>query len=103
MNPHLRRTPWLATALLATGIAALAAATPLLGDGPRAVVMALFDPLCHQRPERSFAAAGVQFALCHRCFGVAAGLALGALLAPLFVGLVRAADGHALVALALAA
>ncbi len=102
--PHrLRRTPWLATAFLATGIVALAASTPVLGEGAREVVMALFDPLCHQRPDRSFSTGGVHFALCHRCFGVAAGLALGALLAPLLAQFVRSADGRALPALALAA
>jgi uncharacterized membrane protein len=104
IQPHrFRRVPWLLTTALATGIAALAAGTPVLGDGPRGVVMALFDPLCHQRPERSFSSAGVHFALCHRCFGVAAGLALGALLAPLLGRFVRSADGRALPALALAA
>lgn len=58
--------------------------------------MALFDPLCHQLPERSFAIAGVPFALCHRCFGVAAGLAAGAVLAPLLIRVMQPADGRGL-------
>lgn len=36
--------------------------------------------ICHQRPERSFHAAGVQLPVCARCFGLYASGAAGALL-----------------------
>jgi uncharacterized membrane protein len=65
--------------------------------------MALFHPLCHQLPDRSFAIAGAPFALCHRCFGVVVGLAAGAIAAPLFLRLNRPADGRGLRTMAIAA
>jgi uncharacterized membrane protein len=65
--------------------------------------MALFDPFCHQLPDRSFALAGVPFALCHRCFGVVAGLAAGAVAAPALARLLDPAGGRGLPALAVAA
>ncbi|MAC25083.1 MAG: hypothetical protein CMN31_05075 [Sandaracinus sp.] len=40
-----------------------------------------FRGFCHQNPERSFAWGGHAFCVCHRCFGVYAGLAGGGLLA----------------------
>lgn len=30
----------------------------------------IFDLLCHQDPERSFAVSGIQMAVCSRCFGI---------------------------------
>ncbi len=42
--------------------------------------MAAFAPVCHQLPERSFWIDGVQLAVCHRCYGIYAGLFLGTLL-----------------------
>ncbi|MEM9072978.1 MAG: DUF2085 domain-containing protein [Myxococcota bacterium] len=42
-----------------------------------------FRPLCHQLPERSFAIAGTPLCVCHRCFGIYAGLAAGGLLSVL--------------------
>ncbi|MEM1042578.1 MAG: DUF2085 domain-containing protein [Bacteroidota bacterium] len=55
---------------------------PFVGPGVRAVLHAAFDPFCHQLADRSFAVGGVPLALCHRCTGVVAGLALGALALP---------------------
>lgn len=78
----LRRAWWvwgglLATLLLAVG---LAAAPPSLPAEQRAWVMGGFRLFCHQLPERSFAVDGVPFAVCHRCFGIYAGLPLATLL-----------------------
>jgi uncharacterized membrane protein len=60
-----------------------AAAVPMLAPGWRHLLMEAFSPFCHQLPERSFALAGHQTALCHRCMAVFAGLAAG-LLAPMY-------------------
>lgn len=38
---------------------------------------ALFDPVCHQLAERSFALWGEPLAVCHRCAGLYLGFALG--------------------------
>jgi uncharacterized membrane protein len=45
------------------------------------VVHAAASRICHQRPERSFSTAGVQWPVCGRCSGVYVGAALGALAA----------------------
>ncbi len=60
--------PWLSPWLSVNG-------HPLLG----ALIFALYRPLCHQRPERSFCLCGRQVAFCHRCAAVSAALALGSL------------------------
>jgi uncharacterized membrane protein len=41
------------------------------------LLYALFDPVCHQIPERSFHLAGAPLAVCHRCSGLYLGFALG--------------------------
>ena len=87
-----RRGFWAALAGAGAALAGLAALPPFVPPGARRALMGLFSLACHQHPARSFAAHGVPFALCHRCYGVAVGLALGALAAPL-VG--RAAGGGA--------
>ncbi|MDE2956659.1 MAG: DUF2085 domain-containing protein [Bacteroidota bacterium] len=43
----------------------------------RQVIMMGLDPFCHQILERSPHIDGIQLAVCHRCFGVYAGLFLG--------------------------
>lgn len=72
---------------LATGTAALvltlAVLPPFVSEGPRRALMGLFRLACHQQRARSFVFDGVPFALCHRCTGVVAGLALGATFLPL--------------------
>lgn len=57
--------------------------------------------ICHQRPERSFALAGVQMPVCARCWGLYAGGAVGALLA--WVVLAQAGTRHTRRVLLLAA
>jgi uncharacterized membrane protein len=72
---HLRPIPF-ALALLSAGGAALAAAAPLL-HSPE--MHALFRPLCHQQPGRSFWMAGAPMAVCARCLGIYIGAAVGLL------------------------
>jgi uncharacterized membrane protein len=48
-----------------------------------AVVYAAASRVCHQRPERSFSTAGVQWPVCARCSGLYLSAPIGALLAPL--------------------
>jgi len=80
---HARRSPspflWavlLSTPLLLIGLALLAGDESLLD---RAVRLA-FRPLCHQDPERSFLLNGSTLAVCARCTGFYAGLALTSLI-----------------------
>lgn len=86
MKSALSDTKWSA---VAWALALTATLTLLIGAmlppfvGPAAAVLrAGFAPLCHQLAERSFAANGVPFAVCHRCTGVYLGLALGVLALP---------------------
>jgi len=44
-----------------------------------ALLYALFSPVCHQIPARSFAIFGHPWAVCHRCSGIYFGLLLGSL------------------------
>lgn len=62
-------------------LAVLAAASPRL---PSVVTTAVYGTgalVCHQRPERSFHAHGVQFPVCARCTGLYVAAAVGALFA----------------------
>lgn len=65
---------------------------PLAGANGWAVgswVYAFFDPVCHQRPERSFALWGEPLAVCHRCFGLYTGFLAGLVVLPVWEGLRR--------------
>lgn len=63
-------------------IAILAAAPVFAPDTALAIIArVVFSGLCHQIPERSFAHDGHLLAVCARCAGIYAGLALGPLLA----------------------
>jgi uncharacterized membrane protein len=53
-----------------------------------ALVYAAGAVVCHQRPERSFMAAGVQLPVCARCTGI---YSVAALIAPLLWGIVTIA------------
>ncbi len=72
---------------VALGAAALVVAgatlPPFVGEPLRAALMMLFDPLCHQLPERSPHVAGVPLAACHRCYGIYVGVLAGAAAFPL--------------------
>lgn len=86
MRPHSAT----ATGLLLLGSllwVALVFAAPALRAGDHVAapfLYALFDTICHQRPERSFHLWGEPLAACHRCLGLYLGLPLGALLVPRF-------------------
>jgi uncharacterized membrane protein len=78
---------WVGTASVVASVVGLIFAAPWLVAGGHAswgrVVYAGFAPVCHQMPERSFAAWGLPLAVCARCAGMYAGFALGALGYPL--------------------
>ena len=103
--PPFRVTPgWAAASLLSAAVALLAASPPALGFEGGALVHGAFAPFCHQIAARSPQIHGVPFALCHRCFGIAAGLALGTLGGPLAPRvLARLAARHPLAVLGVAA
>jgi uncharacterized membrane protein len=67
--------------LLWGGLCALIIAAPLLlafaQPLPAALIYFFFSPVCHQQPERSFVLMGYSLAVCHRCFGIYAGLLTG--------------------------
>lgn len=56
---------------------------PFVGPGLRVPLMTGFHTLCHQLPDRSFHADGIQLAVCHRCTGIYLGLVFGVTLVPL--------------------
>lgn len=56
----------------------IALSPPVLDPGIRLAVMHAFATICHQMPDRTFHVDAVPLALCHRCLGVFAGLAMGA-------------------------
>ena len=49
----------------------------------------LFEPICHQLPERCFLVAGEPLAVCARCLGLYCGFWLGLVLFPFLGGLQR--------------
>ena len=60
-------------------------AAPLLrarGSRVSALIYAVFAPVCHQRPDRSFFAAGWPLAVCGRCLGIYLGFLAGVLAFP---------------------
>lgn len=79
-------------ALFWGGVCAGFLAAPLLealGHSPAAAFLyALFSPVCHQNPERSFSLFGHPWAVCHRCSGIYLGLFLASFL-PFELGIVR--------------
>ena len=78
---------WAATAAIGVTILAFIVSAPLaVASGHTqfaSAIYAAFSYLCHQIPERSFHLAGHKFAVCSRCTGLYAGLALAALVYPL--------------------
>lgn len=64
----------------------LASIPPFLDPIGRALVMRVFEPLCHQMPSRSPHVWGVQLAVGHRVYGILMGFPLGAIF---FAALVR--------------
>lgn len=77
-----RRGRWLSLAFaLGVGSALLAVIVAASHPGSPASTIArgAFAPFCHQDPARSFAWGGEALCICHRCFGIYAGLFVGAL------------------------
>jgi len=72
------------TAFLWSGLCAGVLAAPWLASQGRsdaaALLYALFSPVCHQDPARSFAVFHFPLAVCHRCCGIYTGLLLASLL-----------------------
>ncbi|MEJ2110699.1 MAG: DUF2085 domain-containing protein [Acidobacteriota bacterium] len=65
-------------------LATFAVSAPIFAQqafyAPSSAIYFLFSSVCHQIPERSFALDGFPFAVCHRCFGIYLGLAIGSLI-----------------------
>jgi uncharacterized membrane protein len=90
MPARLERAPCVAAVLLILGVAwaaALLAAPAAVQPGRAAavrlggaIVYAIGSRVCHQRPERSFATAGVAWPVCGRCAGLYLSFAAAALL-----------------------
>ena len=70
---------WAATFALTGLLLALVTLPPFVTPGWRVLLMHGFGNVCHQMVERSPSIGGVQLAVCHRCYGVYWGLALGPL------------------------
>jgi uncharacterized membrane protein len=77
-----------ATAILAAP--RLAAGGGRIGTVGAAVVYVAGSGVCHQRPDRSFATAGVRWPVCGRCTGLYLGAALGVLVGARALGGTRA-------------
>ena len=79
---------WLVAAAIAWPALCAAAVWQGVVSSPTGFTTAVYaaaSRICHQRPERSFQTAGVQWPVCGRCSGVYLGGALGALIATRFV------------------
>jgi uncharacterized membrane protein len=79
MRLHLH-PPFLLRALLAF-VGTLPWALVAFGHGAQSL-RPLFRGFCHQMPDRSLAFFGATMAVCSRCAGIYAGIALGAVLPP---------------------
>jgi uncharacterized membrane protein len=62
-----------------TVLLVLATMPAFVGDELRSLLMLAFSGACHQIAERSPHLAGVQLAVCHRCYGIYLALPLAAL------------------------
>ena len=84
---------WAISATLALAILGAIVGAPLLQSSGHAdfalKIYRAFSFVCHQIPERSFHLYGSQFAVCSRCTGIYAGIALAALAYPLIRSLKR--------------
>ncbi|MDE2826858.1 MAG: DUF2085 domain-containing protein [Bacteroidota bacterium] len=79
-------TGWCSSMLLMGILVVLASLPPWVGEPVRIALMYGFDPLCHQIAERSPHVHGVQLAVCHRCYGILIGLAIGPIAALIIQG-----------------
>lgn len=67
---------WVVALGITVMLVVLTTMPPFLGAGPRAVLMYLFAPTCHQIPERSPHVHGIPLAVCFRCYGIYWGMVL---------------------------
>jgi uncharacterized membrane protein len=81
-NTVWSRAGWALAAAAVLGLLVAALLPPFVGPEAGAMLDGAFRHLCHQLPGRSFAVGGTPLAVCHRCTGIYAGLAGGALLFP---------------------
>jgi len=81
-RPGVGMIVWPVALLASLSIVVVAAMTPWVAEGPRAVIQTAYQTLCHQRADRSFGVGGTAFAICHRCFGIYSGIAAGLLALP---------------------
>jgi uncharacterized membrane protein len=81
----LGTSAWLAAIVLAPYLRSRGA------EGGASFIYALFSPLCHQIPGRSFFFHGFPLAVCGRCFGIYSGFLAGLVLYPFVRGLSRVA------------
>ncbi len=80
-----RRGPWaclVAACILGLGLVLAAPWATDRGSWIAPLLYAIFDPVCHQIPERSFHLWHQPLAVCHRCTGLYLGFALGILAWP---------------------
>ncbi len=89
MLSRISWTGWCVSVLLMGILAVLASLPPWVGEPVRIALMLGFDPLCHQIAERSPHVDGVQLAVCHRCYGILVGLAIGPIAALIIRGRVN--------------
>ena len=75
---------WLATIVLAPVLKSRTSAAAVF-------LYALFSPICHQIPERSFSLCGQPLAVCGRCLGIYAGFLAGLVIYPFVRGFGRIA------------
>lgn len=84
MNVNINWTAWVGSVLLMAFLPVLASIPPWVSEPIRFALMWAFDPFCHQIADRSPHINGVQLAVCHRCYGILTGLALGPVAALIF-------------------
>lgn len=94
LAPSQRRA-WIVLSVAVWGIVVLILLPPYVGFGGREILMSAFRPLCHQLPERSPSLDGVQLAVCHRCFGIYAGIAISATVVAAVIGFARPLEPYA--------
>ncbi len=77
MTNHINWFAWIGSLFLMAILPVLASTPPWVSEPIQLAMMYIFDPFCHQISERSPHIHGVQLAVCHRCYGILIGLAVG--------------------------
>lgn len=86
---------WLLLSIAVWFLVVMIMLPPFVGLEWRAVIMSAFRPLCHQIADRSPAIDGVQLAVCHRCFGIYAALAVSVTIISALIGFSRTLEPYA--------